>query len=274
MGSAVGASLVQAGVTVTTCLDGRSDASKRLAASAGMQDTDNLKSLVEGADLFLSIMPPAAASGFARQLFPLIEATGSDLLFVECNAISPANCVDIARAAVQHGIRFQDAGIVGASPRTGRSPVRIYTSGKHLEEMNVIATDLIKIMPVGSDIGSASALKMVYASLTKGTHALRAAALMAGEALGVGDEIRKEWQHSLPDVYRAMEGRMPKMLSASGRWAGEMREIAETYDAVGLTPDFHKGAEWIFELLATADANPTGDIDDALGSIMAALEKR
>ena len=169
-----------------------------------MQCCEDLETLVADADVLLSILPPAAAIGFAEQVCPLIKASGNDLLFVDCNAVSPASLERIANIAARNGVRFQDVGIVGAAPRPGRIPVRFYTSGQHLESMRKLRTDLIDIKPLGDEAGRASALKMVFASLTKGTHALQTAAMMAGEALGVGAEIREEWRNNLPQAYQAM----------------------------------------------------------------------
>ena len=274
MGSAVARCLIGEGLPVVTALEGRSARSKTLAADAGMLDRDSLNELVETADIVLSIMPPSEASGFAERVCPLIAASGRDVLFVDCNAVSPATLAGIAATADIHGVRFHDVGIVGAAPRQDRPPVRFYASGACAEEIGALAAELIDIRPLGDEPGKASALKMVYASLTKGTNALRAAALIAGETLGVGEEIRAEWQESQPDAWRVMEARMACFPAVAGRWTGEMREIADTYRDAGLTPRFHEGAEWIYELLASADVTPDQDIDAAIAAFVAALGKR
>ena len=250
MGSAVAKSLKSQGVNTVTCLAGRSQRSHDLAHSVGMTVVTDLGSLVEHAEMVLSIMPPSAALQFAREICPIIAASGRKVLFVDCNAVSPMTVNEIAGIANEHAVRFQDVGIIGPAPRPDRSSVRFYTSGKWTNEIRKIATDLIDVRSLGEDIGRASAIKMVYASLTKGTHALRAAALMAGDELGVGAEIRTEWQQSLPDVYRAMESRIPILAADAERWTGEMREIAKTYASAGITPDFHAGAEWIYDVLS------------------------
>jgi len=250
MGSAVGASLKADGIEVLTCLSGRSERSRMLAINAGFMATDTLNDLVADADILLSVIPPAGASDFARQVCAAIQSTGNDTLFVDCNAVAPMTATAIADLAASNNVRFQDVGIVGAAPREGRMPVRFYTSGPFTDEILQLSTDLIAVKPMGPEIGRASALKMTYASLTKGTHALRAAAILLGEQLGVGEEIRAEWQHSLPDVYKAMQSRIPVLAPDSGRWTGEMREIAATCASAGLPPSFHQGAEWIYEFLA------------------------
>lgn len=274
MGSAVARCLAAEGMPVVTALKGRSSRSRSLAADAGMTDKGSLTELIEAADIMLSIMPPSEAKGFATRLCPLIEASGRQVLFVDCNAVSPATTADIGMIAARHGVRFHDVGIVGAAPRPDRTPVRFYASGAYGRDVESLATSLVDVRSIGDEPGKASALKMVYASLTKGTNALRAAALMAGEALGVGEEIRAEWQESLPDAWRVMENRMAYFPSVAGRWTGEMREIAKTYDAVGVTPRFHEGAEWVYEMLADADVSADQDLDAALAAFMTALKKR
>ena len=274
MGSAVGRCLVEKGLRVTTALGGRSARSRERAAAAGITDVGDLEALVAGADMLLSIMPPAEAAGFARVVCPLIRASGRDLLFVDCNAVSPGTLAAVAADAGDNGVRFHDVGIVGAAPRPDRPPVRFYASGLYAHEVAGLAAPFIDVRPLGDEAGRASAFKMVYASLTKGTNALRAAALIAAERLGVGEPIHEEWRQSVPDAWRVMETRMDYFPAVAGRWAGEMREIAATYESVGLTPAFHEAAEWIYALLAEADVENGDGLEAALDAVMKAIEDR
>ena len=260
MGSSVAAELLANGFDVATCLEGRSPRSRQLAARAGMRAVGNLETLVADADILLCIIPPSAAVSFARQTVPLIRKTASEALYVECNAVAPSTVRDIAEIAANHDVDFQDAGIVGSPPLAGRPPVRFYTSGPHKDALGRIATTRINVKSLGTEIGRASAMKMVYASLTKGTNALRAAAILAAHRLGVSDELRNELAHSLPDVYAGLHNRLPNIACDAARWTGEMREIASTYEAAGLTPGFHEGAEWIYEVLSSSPiANESRD---------------
>lgn len=272
MGSAVAGCLSLDGRRVVTALEGRSAASRSRAALAGMEDVGTLAEVAGAADMLLSILPPAAASAFAEEACSAIEASGRDVVFVDCNAVSPATLSAIASIADRHGVRFHDVGIVGAAPRQDRLPVRFYASGPCEDEISWLAGPMIDLRGIGRDTGRASALKMVYASLTKGTNALRAAALMAGELLGVGPEIRDEWRQSVPDAWRVMERRMDYFPSVADRWTGEMREIAATYASVGLTPAFHEGAEWIYELLAKAEVRPGDGLDAAIEAFVLRLD--
>lgn len=265
MGSAVAGCLIGKGFEVVSCLEGRSERSRRLAADAGISNATSLAGMVSRIDVLLSILPPSSAPEFAREICPLIDQSGRDILFADCNAVSPATVSDMAGTAAAHKVRFQDIGIVGAAPHPGRLPVRFYTSGPWIAEIQDLGTGLIDVKPLGEQIGRASALKMVYASLTKGTNALRVAALLAAEQLGVGEEARAEWAYSLPDVYKAMQGRVPDLAADAGRWTGEMREIAATFESAGVTPFFHEGAEWVYALLAATELADESR-DEARGS--------
>ena len=61
MGSGVGKRLHESGAEVRTLLGGRSAESAERARAAGMKPMEDEKALLEGADFFLSILPPGEA---------------------------------------------------------------------------------------------------------------------------------------------------------------------------------------------------------------------
>ena len=83
MGSAVGHALSAHGLQVFTCLQGRSEDSRKLALDAGMQDTASLEEMFSCADVFLSIVPPAAARAVAEKMCPIIRQHSPETLVVE-----------------------------------------------------------------------------------------------------------------------------------------------------------------------------------------------
>jgi len=105
-------------------------------------------------------------------------------------------------------------------------------------------------------IGDASALKMCFASITKGTNALYATALIAAARYGLGAELAQEIEGRAPAIWQAMNRAVPWLAADADRWTGEMEEIAATYDAVGMPDGFHRGAADLFRKLA---ATPLGD---------------
>jgi hypothetical protein len=147
-----------------------------------------------------------------------------------------------------------DAGIIG-SPPGGKSAPRVYVSGPHMDALRFIDGESMRLMEMGPEIGRASAIKMCYAGLTKGTNALRTAVLVSGEMLGVGPELKEVLAASQKDQWAAMNASVPFLACDAGRWAGEMEQIAETFGWVGVTDKIHHGAADMFRLL---DSTPLG----------------
>ena len=248
MGHAVGRALGQHGHEVTTCLAGRSARTRGLAGAAGLRDAGSLEALVAGADLILSILPPAAAAAQAGAVAAAMEATGARPVYVDCNAVSPMTVREIGAVIAAAGAPFIDCGIIGAAPGKGK-PTRFHVSGPDTGAMERLDAKGISVIAMGPEIGRASALKMVYAGLTKGTMTLHTAMLLAAWQLGIYDEAVAEFADSQADALAAMQGRVPRIPADAGRWIGEMEEIAATLAEVGIPSAFHDGAAAIFRVL-------------------------
>jgi 3-hydroxyisobutyrate dehydrogenase-like beta-hydroxyacid dehydrogenase len=281
MGSAVGGALVRAGYRVVTAGQGRSGASRALAAKAGIEDLGLLVAVVRAAALVLSIVPPAAARGFAAETALAIRETGARPTFVDCNAVAPATVREVEASIAPTGAPFVDVGIVGRGPGPGRERTRFYVSGASRRAVLDLAVPEIELIDLGADIGTASALKMAYSSLNKGTDALLTAVLLAAERLGVCPALMRELAGSQAEALTRMRARVPFLGATAARFAPEMAEIAATYESVGVTPAFHRGAEWLYALLATtpfaAETRATQprerSLDEAIAVYVAALDR-
>ena len=249
MGHAVGKALADAGYDVVTCLSGRSERTRALAEAGGLRDLDSLDAVATEASLVLSIVPPASAVGLARDMAAAMERSGARPVYVDCNAISPGTARDIANVIEAVGAPFIDAGIIGTKPGIGPGP-RFYVSGADTAPMQALDGKGFQVLGLGPEPGRASAIKMCYAGLTKGTWTLHTAVLLAAEAQGLTAELRAEFEYSQGQALAQMEARVPRLPADSGRWIGEMEEIAKTFADAGVTPGFHEGAAEIFRLLS------------------------
>ena len=249
MGHAVGRALSENGLDVLTCLKGRSDRTHRLAKGANIRDVPSLEELVSQADLVLSIVVPTEAPGVARDVANALRTTGVDTPFADCNATSPQTAESMDAIITAAGGRFIDASIIGGPPGRG-APPRFYVSGPDAAVMSELDGKGIAVRPIGDTIGRASGIKMCYAAYTKGTTTLSVALLAVAQALGLYDELRAELASSQADVLKRMEDQIPRLPANAHRWIGEMEQIAATFDHVGVTPGFHKGAAEIYKLLA------------------------
>ena len=249
MGHNVGKALKKEGLRIVTSLDGRSDRTRGLAAEAGFEDLGSLAGVTAEADLILSIMPPSSAVDAARAMADAMASSGKTPLYADCNAVSPETAQEAAKVITDCGASFIDAGIIGPGPGTREKPTQFYVSGPDASAMDALAGPHINVIQMGPEIGRASAIKMCFAAVTKGTWTLYAAALIAAEALGVTDELHDELSFSRPRDYQEMERMVPRLPLDAGRWIGEMHEISATLGGAGVSPNFHKGAADVFELL-------------------------
>ena len=249
MGQGVGKALKDHGHDVITCLTQRSEGSRSRAARAGLRDVPDLTALVSEADLILSILPPEAALDTAKEVAAAMKAAGKTPPYADCNAVSPETTRAIGHAIEDAGAPYIDGGIIGHAPGKSDQPTRFYVSGPNARVMAPLDGKGISVRDCGGEVGRASAVKMCYASVSKGTFTLHTAALVAAEALGVGELVRGEWEYSAPQVYQRMQTLVPRIPADAGRWIGEMEEIAKTFDSVGVTPNFHLGARDVLELL-------------------------
>jgi 3-hydroxyisobutyrate dehydrogenase-like beta-hydroxyacid dehydrogenase len=267
MGHAVGRILADNGHGVITCLRGRSDRTRALAATGAFRDVESLDAVVKEADLVVSILPPASAVANAEAVAAAMGRTGATPPYVDCNAISPATTLGIGDIIGGAGALYIDGGIIGTKPGPDYRP-RLYVSGPDTSPAMVLDATAFQVVPIGQDIGRGSAIKMCYAGLTKGTWTLHTAVLLAAEAHGLSAELRDELLLSQKNAHALMERMVPRLPADSERWIGEMEEIAATFDDVGVTPGFHEGAADIFRLLAktpfAAETRETFDTERSL----------
>ena len=249
MGHAVGNALREHGHKVITCLAGRGEHTRKLAAHAKLVDVGSLRAVVEQADMILSILPPASAINLAQSIADEMKSTDRKPVYVDCNAVSPDTVKTISDIIKEVGAPFIDAGIIGLAPGHGAGP-RFYVSGPDVQPMTSLDGKGFAVIEMGGSIGDASALKMVYAGLTKGTWTLHTAVLLAAQKLGVADALLNEFELSQKPALAAMRARVPFLPADSDRWVGEMEEIAATFAAANVTSGFHEGAADIFRILA------------------------
>jgi 3-hydroxyisobutyrate dehydrogenase-like beta-hydroxyacid dehydrogenase len=235
MGSVVGAALRSRGHEVLWASEGRS--AQSVARAAGLVDVGSVAALAARCEVVLSIVPPHAAVDVASAL------AGFPGVFVDANAVSPGTARAV-QAAV--GARFVDGGVVGPPP-VAAGTTRLYLSG---EEAPVVAAlfdgSPLEAIVLGPQVGTASALKMVYAAWTKGTAALLVALRAVAAANGVDDALLAEWERSQPSLPDRSARAARSAHEKGWRWEAEMREIAATFAAAGQPDGFHLAAAEVF----------------------------
>jgi 3-hydroxyisobutyrate dehydrogenase-like beta-hydroxyacid dehydrogenase len=253
MGSGIGALLARGGLRVITSLEGRSPRTRRLAAAAGIEDVASDAALAAAADLVLSVIVPSEAEALARRLAPALAGTAAPPVVVDCNAIAPETTKAVGSLIEATGARFVDGGIIGPPPGADSSRTRLYVSGPAAEAALALCEAGLDVRTVGDRVGDASALKMCYAALNKGTAALMLQLLVAAERLGVADALRTELGLSQGAQLERMGRLVPDAVPKAFRWVGEMDEIARTFEAVGITGRSFEGAARTFGAVAATE---------------------
>jgi 3-hydroxyisobutyrate dehydrogenase-like beta-hydroxyacid dehydrogenase len=265
MGSVVGACLRAGGTRVVWPSAGRSEASRRRARAAGLEDLGTLSAVAEASEVLLSVCPPGSATEVAR----LVAAERFGGLFVDANAVAPATARRVGEIVGAAGADLVDGGIIGPPPRDpGRT--RLYLAGPRADEVaSLFKGSALEAIVMPGDVGAASALKMAYAAWTKGSSALLIAVRALAIHEGVDGALRSEWERSQPGLGARSESAVAGNAKKAWRFVGEMEEIAATFAAAGLPSGFHEACAAVYGRLdryKDAAAAPTvAEVADALG---------
>ena len=268
MGSEIGRYLVMNDLEVISVYEGRSEISKKRASKYKIRDAGSIEQFCKISDLVISIIPPDKAVETANLYTSYKNKDGQ--IYCDLNAISTITAKKIKLLLDEKKIDYVDGAIMGGPPTENYSP-RIYLSGKLSEKLNFLNGKGIELMVLkGSDF-KASATKMVYASITKGSKALVAGALITAKKNNVYDELMEELKYSEEYFSLVAKDQIPSIKHKAYRWVGEMNEISLTYKESGLTGGFHSEAENVYELIKNL---PEGklEIDEIINQIVDKME--
>jgi 3-hydroxyisobutyrate dehydrogenase-like beta-hydroxyacid dehydrogenase len=239
MGAAVAACVVGRGHRVGWLRTGRSEATLRRAAEAGLTPFDDLAELLAHADIVFSICPPHGALDVAREL------AGFGGIVVDANAISPETANVVADVVTDGGARYVDGGIIGPPPLTPGT-TRLYLAGDDGEVTNLFAGSPLDAVALPGAPPAASALKMTYAAWTKTTAALLVSIRETAAAYGVDGDLAAEWAISQPHLAEAWRRAKGQTQEKGWRWAYELAEVGRTFAAVGQPEGFGAAASEVF----------------------------
>jgi 3-hydroxyisobutyrate dehydrogenase-like beta-hydroxyacid dehydrogenase len=257
MGHGIGRVLAEGGYRVVSAMEERSERTRGLAKSAGIEDIGSLAALLDETDVILSIMRPDRALGFVEALAALAPDHAGRPLIVDLNAVAPATGRAAASAATAAGLDFVDGGIIGGPPRPGSTYTpRLYLSGPRATELEVLNEASLDFRVLGDGIGAASAIKMCYAALTKGLTAIGIHSMVTARLEGVDEALMAELAFSQKDLLRHLERGLPDMCPKAYRWVGEMEEISKTHVDGGLPGEMFIGAAKVY---TQVEASPLGD---------------
>jgi putative dehydrogenase len=248
MGAAVGKRLTDNGLKVLTSLGGRSAETAARAKAAGMADANDKE--IAAADFILSILPPGDALALAERFAPALQASNAKPVYVDCNAINPATVERVIAAIAPTECPFVDAGIIGSPPKPGDAGPRFYASGPAAPRFARLRDYGLDVRVLAGAMSAASALKMSYAGITKGTQAIGAAMMLAAMRAGSADDLLAELQGSQKQLFPWLKRQLEQMPPKSYRWVAEMQEIAGFVADDPGARDLYEGAAHFYERFA------------------------
>ena len=248
MGAAVGKRLVDNGVKVLTSLTGRSAETATRAKAAGMAAAGDEE--IAACDFILSILPPGDAVALAERFQPALKASNAKPVYVDCNAINPKTVDRVAAVIAPTDCPFVDSGIIGSPPKPGDAGPRFYASGPAAPRFAALRQYGLDVRVLDGAMSAASALKMSYAGITKGTQAIGAAMMLAATRAGSADALFAELSSSQKDMFAWFKRGLALMPPKAYRWVAEMREIAGFVGEDPTAHELYEGAAHFYERIA------------------------
>lgn len=264
MGISIAAAVGAGGHHVYWASAGRSADTRRRAEEHNLLEVQTLADLCAVCDVMLCVCPPHAAASVAEAV---IDA-GFSGLYCDGNAIAPRQAQRIGERLAAAGIDFVDGSIIGP-PAWEAGSTRFYLSGPSAALIAILfAGSPAEAVVIGDEIGKASALKMVFAAQTKGFTALLSAIQGAAEQMGVRADLDREWARRDPAVAAQRVNQVRGVTGKAWRFAGEMQEIAATFESAGMPPGFFEAAHDVYQRMARfKDAEELPALEEVLAAL-------
>jgi 3-hydroxyisobutyrate dehydrogenase-like beta-hydroxyacid dehydrogenase len=270
LGASVGALLRGRGVRMVTTVAGRGAATVARAREAGMVVLNGITDVVRQSDVVISLVPPAAAEEVAATYCEHARLAPAGALYVDANSVGPELIERMAANVERCGRGFVDAAINGLAKNLATSGT-LFLSGGRAEEVAGLFEGAMRVRVLGDEAGRASAMKMLLSGVSKGVCALVAELAMVAERRQMLPEMIEAMREIYPGIWALAERMLPTYPKHAGRRAGEMQELEETCQAVGLEPGVVAAVRGMHEMLAKV---PFGEAPDTGGWTVASVVRQ
>ena len=208
----------------------------RAMADAGIECSATAADALKDADIVLSLVTADSALNAARDYAPYLQAGA---IWCDMNSVAPDTKRDAALSVEAAGGRYADVAVL-APVNPARLSVPLLVSGPCAAEAvdALEALGFTNVRSVGSEIGRASAIKMIRSVMVKGLEALTDEMMQAARAAGVVDEVLTSLDKSEKSARWAdrAEYNLERMTTHGLRRAAEMEEAAKTLASLGIEP--------------------------------------
>jgi 3-hydroxyisobutyrate dehydrogenase-like beta-hydroxyacid dehydrogenase len=247
MGAAIGSALRPRAGAVIRAAAGRSRATSKRAELADLVGVPDTAAVARRSDVIVSVCPPHAARAVADEVAAALDpAPGGRIpVYVDANAVSPATVHAIAaRIGADHVV---DGAIIGP-PAWESGHTVLWLSGPAAADVaELFAGSPFAARVLGTELGTASALKACFALQSKALTALRLAMAEAADRFGVAAALREELARTGAEPL--LDEAPTKVAAAAWRWAGEMDQAGDALAAVDVPDGFSRAAAEVYRRL-------------------------
>jgi 3-hydroxyisobutyrate dehydrogenase-like beta-hydroxyacid dehydrogenase len=246
----------------------------RAARLSAIRAATGLEPAVVGARTVISAVTASECLAAATSAAPFLERGA---VYLDLNSVSPGTKIEAARRVDAAGGRYVEAAVMSPiSPKRSGSPILL--GGPHAAAFLPVARELgfLGTEVFAAELGRASAAKMCRSVMIKGIEALLTESLVAARHYGVESIVLESLQGLLPVGDWAVLSRymISRSLLHGARRAEEMREVARTVEAAGVSP-------WMSEACVERQAwaadfagiGQLGSLDALLDALLAARSR-
>ena len=214
---------------------------------------DSHAAVAAGADLVISAVTASQAVPVAHALAGAIRR---GRFVLDVNSASPGAKRDAASIIDGSGGRYVE-GAMMTSVAPLRTKVPLLLGGPHADDASGVL-ESIGFTPtvVSSELGVASATKMVRSVMIKGLEATVIESFTAARSFGVEDELLESLAETFPGIDWEKQASyfFQRVILHGRRRAEEVREVAQTVREAGLHPWSSEGTasrqDWVADLVA------------------------
>ncbi len=212
----------------------------------GMQDVGVVRASVAAeaftnASLALSLVTADQALRAATDYAPLLR---SGSIWCDMNSVAPETKCASARVVEECGGRYVDVAVLApVNPAGLVVPLLVSGPDAVCAEAALRSVGFNNVRVVGSEVGKASAIKMIRSVMVKGIEALTDEMMAAAEAAGVTEEVLASLDASerMQPWHDRAAYNLERMASHGTRRAAEMEESAKTLASLGVDPVMTRG---------------------------------
>jgi 3-hydroxyisobutyrate dehydrogenase-like beta-hydroxyacid dehydrogenase len=206
---------------------------RQRASENGVQAAGSTAEACRDADIVVSAVTADSAVKAAEQAAPHL---GPSQTYIDLNSISPATKRKVAEQVGRSGASFVEFAVMAPVSGPGIE-VPILSGGATANEVSARLNELgMKIKPVSTEIGTASASKLCRSIVIKGMEALMVDFTLASQRAGVMPAVLESLKASYPgmDWENVAKVMMSRVQQHGVRRAAEMREASRMIAELGL----------------------------------------